>query len=208
MSKGARTREKILSKAVNLASVTGLEDLTIGKLAKATRLSKSGLFAHFNSKKSLQKQVVQKVEDLFVEEVMNPALKEPRGIPRIRAIYHNWKAWIDGGKVPGGCLAIASALEFDDRPGVVREKIVEMVQDLLDMLAKSARIAIYEGHFSPDTDPRQFAFEFVSLVCGYHIHSRLLKDHSSEDRSNEALERLLDAYGADGKFRDSKAGLN
>ncbi len=205
MSKGARTREKILSKAVNLASVTGLEDLTIGKLAKATRLSKSGLFAHFKSKKSLQKQVVQRVEDLFVEQVMNPAFKEPRGIPRIRAIYTNWKTWIDGGEVPGGCLAIASALEFDDRPGIVREKIVEMVQDLLDMLAKSARIATYEGHFSQDTDPRQFAFELVSLVCGYHIHSRLLKDHSSENRSNEALERLLESYRSGSQQAGGKA---
>ncbi len=109
MSKGEKTREKILAKAVSLASITGLEDLTIGKLAKATKLSKSGLFAHFNSKKNLQEQVVKTVAELFMEEVMNPAIREPRGIPRIRAIFRNWKEWIDGGSVPGGCLTIEYA---------------------------------------------------------------------------------------------------
>lgn len=194
MSKGEKTREKILKKAVSLASVTGLEDLTIGKLAKATKLSKSGLFAHFNSKKNLQEQVVGTVSELFMEEVMNPAFKEPRGVPRIRAIFSNWKKWIDGGSVPGGCLTIASALEFDDRPGAVREKVVEMVQDLHDMLSKTARIAVYEGHFNQNIDPRQFAYEFVSLVCGYHMHSRLLHDPRSEERSEEALDRLIAEY--------------
>ncbi len=196
MSKGEKTREKILAKAVNLASVTGLEDLTIGKLAKATKLSKSGLFAHFNSKKSLQEQVIKTVSELFMKEVMNPAIKEPRGVPRIRAIFRNWKEWIDGGSVPGGCLTIASALEFDDRPGTVREKIVEMVQDLLDMLSKAARIAVYEGHFNQKTDSRQFAYEFVSLICGYHLHSRLLNDPKSEERSEEALDRLIAEYSS------------
>ncbi len=196
MSKGEKTRKKILAKAVSLASITGLEDLTIGKLAKATKLSKSGLFAHFNSKKNLQEQVVETVSELFMKEVMNPAIREPRGIPRIRAIFRNWKDWIDGGSVPGGCLTIASALEFDDRPGVVREKIVEMVQDLLDMLSKAARIAVYEGHFNQKTDPRQFSYEFVSLVCGYHMHSRLLYDPKSEERSEQALDRLIAEYSS------------
>ncbi|UCG38093.1 MAG: TetR/AcrR family transcriptional regulator, partial [bacterium] len=109
MSKGERTREKILSKAISLASVCGLQDLSIGKLASETRLSKSGLFAHFNSKEKLQTQVIQWVEDMFTREVLRPAFKKPRGIPRIEAIYGNWKKWIDGDALPGGCIMIASS---------------------------------------------------------------------------------------------------
>ncbi|MDT8396776.1 MAG: TetR/AcrR family transcriptional regulator [bacterium] len=196
MSKGAKTRDKILQKAASLASICGLEDISIGKLAKATGLSKSGLFAHFNSKENLQAQVLQWVGDMFTEEVLRPAFKEPRGVPRIRAIYGNWKKWIGGDSLPGGCVMIASSTEFDDRPGVVRDETVKMMNGLLDVLARSAGIAIGEGHFRPDTDPRQFAFEFESILHGYHLLERLLKDPDATRRSDLAMERLLSAYEA------------
>jgi AcrR family transcriptional regulator len=197
MSKGERTKEKILSKAISLASVCGLEDLSIGKLASESRLSKSGLFAHFNSKENLQTQIIQRVTDLFVEHVLLPAIKHPRGIPRIRAIFKNWKEWIDGESMPGGCLAFASAVEFDDRPGAVRKEVVGMVQNLLDMLERSARIAVDEGHFRPGSDTKQFAFELNSIMCGYHMSSRLLKDPEAENRSKQSFEKLLKAFGGD-----------
>ncbi len=114
MAKGEKTKGKILEKAAGLASICGLEDMSIGKLAKATGLSKSGLFAHFSSKEKLQTQVVQWVAQMFTEQVMLPAFKEPRGVPRIRAIFENWKHWIDGDSLPGGCVMIASSTEFDE----------------------------------------------------------------------------------------------
>jgi len=197
MAKGEKTKGKILQKAASLASVCGLEDLSIGKLAKATGLSKSGLFAHFNSKEKLQTQVVQWVAEMFTEQVMRPAFKEPRGVPRIRAIFENWKDWIDGESLPGGCVMIASSTEFDDKPGAVRDEIVSMMNDLLNSLTRTARIAKEEGHFKADADPRQFAFEFESLLHGYHLLQRLLKDPDARKRSDIALHRLLEAYQTD-----------
>ena len=197
MAKGEKTKGKILEKAASLASVCGLEDMSIGKLAKATGLSKSGLFAHFNSKENLQTQVVQWAAEMFTKQVMRPAFNEPRGIPRIRAIFENWKNWIEGDSLPGGCVMIASSTEFDDKPGAVRDEIVSMMNDLLDSLTRTARIAIEEGHFKSDADPRQFAFEFESLLHGYHLLQRLLKDPEARERSDLALERLLGAFKAD-----------
>lgn len=194
MSKGDETKEKILETALSLASVYGLQDLSIGKLAAESQLSKSGLFAHFQSKENLQTQIIHRVTDLFVQHVLTPAIRYPRGIPRIRAIFNNWKRWVDGETLPGGCLALASSVEFDDRPGVVRQEVVEMVQNLLEILARSARIAVQEGHFAPDADPEQFAFELNGLVSTYHMSSRLLKDSQADRRSNEAFEKLLASF--------------
>jgi len=197
MAKGEETKDMILQQAASLASVCGLEDVSIGKLAKATGLSKSGLFAHFNSKENLQTQVIQWVADMFSEQVMRPAFREPRGIPRIEAIFENWKDWIDGESLPGGCMMIASSTEFDDKPGAVRDEIVKMMDALLKSLTRTAAIAVEEGHFKADTDPRQFAFEFESLLHGYHLLHRLLKDPDARQRSDLALKRLLEAYRAD-----------
>jgi len=197
MAKGEKTKGKILEKAASLASVCGLEDMSIGKLAKATGLSKSGLFAHFNSKENLQTQVVQWAAEMFTEKVMRPAFNESRGIPRIRAIFENWKNWIDGDSLPGGCVMIASSTEFDDKPGAVRDEVVSMMNELLQSLTRTAQIAIEEGHFKANADPRQFAFEFESLLHGYHLLHRLLKDPEARERSDKALERLLEAYQAD-----------
>lgn len=194
MAKGEKTKSIILEKAAGLASVCGLEEMSIGNLAKATGLSKSGLFAHFNSKENLQTQVIQWVAEMFTEQVMRPAFKEPRGIPRIRAIFENWKDWIDGDSLPGGCIMIASSTEFSDKPGAVRDEIVTMMDTLLQSLTRTAQIAVEEGHFKTDTDPRQFAFEFESLLHGYHLLQRLLKDPDARERSDLALKRLLDAY--------------
>ncbi len=204
MSKGERTKNKILRKAAHIASVSGLEDMSIGKLAEATGLSKSGLFAHFNSKEKLQIQVVHWVEEMFTREVLRPAFKKTRGIPRIEAIYGNWKKWIDGDALPGGCIMIASSAEFDDRPGIVRDEIVKMMNGLLETLARSAGIAIGVGDFRPDTDPMQFAFEFESILHGYHLLQRLLNDPNAVRRSDIAMERLLSTYQSVGQTADRK----
>jgi AcrR family transcriptional regulator len=194
MSKGKKTKEKILHTAISLASVYGLQDLSIGRLASESKLSKSGLFAHFNSKENLQAQIIQRVTDLYIEHVLSPAISEPRGIPRIRAIFQNWKNWIDGEIFPGGCLTLASAVEFDDRPGPVQKEVVGMVKSLLQMLERSAQIAVDEGHFRQDADTTQFAYEMNSIVCGYHMSKRLLRDPDAAKRSDEAFEKLLDAF--------------
>src|ERR1051326_5790937 len=114
MMKGAETKETILTEAIAIASKVGLEGLSIGNLAKASGLSKSGLFAHFNSLENLQLAVLQKAADKFVEVVIAPALKKPRGSPRVKALIDNMLAWTNANFMPGGCIFISAANEFDD----------------------------------------------------------------------------------------------
>src|SRR5688572_27760940 len=137
MEKGARTKSAILDRATGLASQVGLTGLTIGVLADELRLSKSGLFAHFRSKETLQIDVLNHAADRFREVVVRPALQEPRGAPRIRALFERWLAWGRDSALPGGCVFVAATAELDDRPGPVRERLVELQRDWVKTLAIS-----------------------------------------------------------------------
>src|SRR5687767_8985814 len=119
--KGERTRQSILERAVDLASLEGLEGLTIGRLADELKMSKSGLFAHFGSKEELQLATVEAASQRYVAEIFAPALKEPRGYPRLLAICDSWLSYIKRGVFPGGCFFAAASFEFDSRPGAVRD---------------------------------------------------------------------------------------
>lgn len=190
MSKGEETRQAILSRAFELATVGGITGLSIGRLAEATGLSKSGLFAHFGSKEALEVAVVEEASRQFVQEVMVPALRHPRGEPRLRALFDHWIQW---GQRPGGCFFVGASTELDDRPGPPRDALVGALEDWLDELAKAVRIAISEGHFRPDVDAEQVAFEIYSIMLGMHTFYRFLREPTSLDRSRKAFERLLDA---------------
>ena len=176
---------------MRLASRDGLGGLTIGSLAEELAMSKSGLFAHFRSKDELQLQVLQAAVARFVEAVVRPALAAPRGLPRIRALVDRWLAWGRSGDMPGGCLFVAASVELDDRPGPQRDYLVQAQRDWLATLARAARIAADEGHFRPDLDAEQFAYELYAVMLGYHHLSRLLHDPSAESRVRSAVERLL-----------------
>src|ERR1041384_5698815 len=156
MAKGEETRQAILSRAFELANVIGLSALSIGRLAEATGLSKSGLFAHFGSKEALEVAVVEEAARQFVQGGMSPPLRQPRGEPRVRALFDRWLAW---GDRPGGCFFVGATAELDDRPGPPRDALAQSCKDWIDELAKAARIAISERHFRTDLDPEQFAFE-------------------------------------------------
>jgi AcrR family transcriptional regulator len=190
VSKGEETRQAILSRAFELATVGGITGLSIGRLAEATGLSKSGLFAHFGSKEALEVAVVEEASRQFVQEVMVPALRHPRGEPRLRALFDHWIQW---GQRPGGCFFVGASTELDDRPGPPRDALVGALEDWLDELAKAVRIAISEGHFRPDVDAEQVAFEIYSIMLGMHTFYRFLREPTSLDRSRKAFERLLDA---------------
>ena len=189
--KGAQTREAILDTALSLASVGGLTGLSIGSLAREVGLSKSGLFAHFGSKEELQIAVLQTAADRFVAEVVTPALRQPRGEPRVRALFAGWLAWESAAFLPGGCPFVAASSELDDRPGPVRDYLVQSQRDWLDALATAARIAVAEGHFRPDLDPVQFAYEMYSTILAFHQFHRLLRDPATEERCRRAFEGLL-----------------
>ena len=144
MAKGEATRQAILAKAVSLAKLVGVSGLSIGRLAEITGLSKSGLFAHFGSKEALDVAVVDEASHQFVADVVVPALREPRGEPRVRAMFDRWSEW---GSREGGCFFVGASAELDDRPGPARDRLVQAIRDWVDALATAARIAISEGHF-------------------------------------------------------------
>jgi AcrR family transcriptional regulator len=196
MSKGEITRAGILEVALSTASRIGLEALTLGELAKQAGLSKSGLFAHFESKEALQIEVVKRAAARFVEVVIGPALKKPRGEPRVRALFQNWFAWSKASELPGGCLFIAASSEFDDQPGPVRDLLVSSQKDWIGVLAQSARIAVDEGHFRSGLDCDQFAWQLDSFMLGYHRSARLLRSKDARKRANRAFESLVRASRA------------
>ena len=189
MSKGQETKERILGEALDLASLVGIEGLTIGELARATEMSKSGLFAHFDSKEDLQIEVLETASALFIENVISPALREPRGEPRVRALFERWLAWET--LRTGGCPFMAASFELDDRPGRVRDALVATQQDWVDTLTTAIRIAIDEGHFRSDLDASELAFEVYGAFMAFHLYHRLLRDAKAHQRATEALERLL-----------------
>jgi AcrR family transcriptional regulator len=191
MGKGAATRDKILDAAFRLAARDGLQGLSLSQLAGQLGVSKSGLFAHFRSKEDLQLETLKAGATRFEEAVVRPAFAEPRGLPRIRRLFDNWIRWSKDPSLPGGCLLMAAATEFDDREGPVRDYLVAVERQLLGSLARSARIAVEEGHFSRDLDCDQFAFELNALVLGFNHVRRLLRDPKAERQSRAAFERLI-----------------
>jgi AcrR family transcriptional regulator len=190
MSKGPDTRRAILDQALRLASTGGLGQLSIGLLAGAAKMSKSGLFAHFRSKEQLQLEVLRAASDRFVAKVLAPALRAARGEPRLRALFENWVVW-DRDEFPGGCVFQAAAAELDDQPGPVRDYLVETQRDLQDSIAQIARAGIESKKFRSDVDPDQLAFDFVGILLAFHRMSRLLRDESAEKRARRSFDTLL-----------------
>ena len=193
MGKGEQTRDAILERAIRLASEVGLEGLTIGKLAGALDLSKSGLFAHFASKESLQVQTLDRAAERFVEVVVRPALAEPRGEPRLRALFERWLRWPEAVPQPGGCIFVQASVELDDRPGPARERLVALQRAWHESLATAVKGARAEGHLRRDVDPEQIAFELYGIMLSTHHSARLLRDPRATGRARRAFERLLAA---------------
>lgn len=191
MGKGEQTREAILLHALRLATKVGFEGLTIGRLADDLRLSKSGLFAHFGSKESLQVKVLELASRRFVDEVVRPALAAPRGVRRVRALFERWLAWETSPSLPGGCPFNAAATELDDRPGPARDFVVRSQRDWLETVATTARTAVQEGDFDAELDCEQFAHDLQSIMLGYAHASRLMKDPKARGRTERAFEALL-----------------
>lgn len=207
--KGAETRQAILNHALALATRVGIEGLTIGRLADDLGMSKSGLIAHFQTKEVLQVQVLETGAHRFVEEVLRPALKAPRGEPRLRALFERLLAWEASPSLPGGCPLIAASTELDDRPGPARDYLVQARRDLLDLLVGTARSAVQEGQFRADLDPEQFAYEFWGAMLGYHHASRLMRDPDASKHAARAFDALLRAARAGtSRVRASRAASN
>jgi len=195
-TKGEQTREAILTHALGLATRIGFEGLTIGRLADDLRMSKSGLFAHFRSKEGLQLEILRMAGARMVDTVVKPALSTPRGEPRVRALFERWLAWEQSPGLPGGCPFMAASFELDDRPGPVRDFVVQNLRDWMDTLAGAARIAVQEGHFRADLDCEQFAHDCQGIGLAFVHASRLMRDPKARARAASAFDALVRAARA------------
>ena len=190
-TKGERTRAAILDAALRIVSKAGLDGLTIGTLADATGMSKSGLFAHFGSREELLLAVLAHGQAEFTEVVFQPAMAKPRGLPRLKAMFTNWLDWTESAELPGGCPMIGGASEFDDKPGPVRDMLAGGQRTWIDTLKRTVRQAVEEGQLPDATDPEQIAFEMFGIALVVHHHRRLLGYPKARARALAALDKLL-----------------
>ena len=195
MRKGEQTRAAILEAALDLASRDGLEGLTIGLIADRMEMSKSGVFAHFGSREDLQIAVVQEYHRRFEEEVFFPALTEPRGLQRLSAMYAGWVTR-QTREIASGCMYISGAVEYDDRPGPIRDELLSMVVAWQKALLRAARQAVDEGHLVATTDCAQLVFEMRAMVLALHHDARFIGDDHAVERVERGYVRLIDSYRA------------
>jgi AcrR family transcriptional regulator len=185
--RGDKTRREILEAAVHIASAEGLEGLTIGRLAGEVRLSKSGLFAHFGSKEGLQLAVVSKARDIFVREVVERAYERERGLVRLLALLDEWLGYVSRSVFRGGCFFMASAIEFDSRPGKVRDLIAEMSRSWLDAIENEARYAQEVRQLNSRVDASQLAFELHALGHEANWYYNLFQDKLAFERARSGI---------------------
>ena len=193
--KGQQTRATILEAALGLASHMGLEGLSIGALAEVTGMSKSGVFAHFGSREELQISVIREYHTKFEEEVFFPAIRQPRGLPRLVSLFENWIKRVSV-EIDSGCIYISGAVEFDDRPGPVRDALAGMVKAWHQALERAIRQAVESGDLGPHTDPPQMLFEVHGLILALHHDARFLRNPGALERARTGFDRIVRHYAA------------
>lgn len=189
-AKGRQTRQAIIDCALQMAGRIGLEGLSIGVLADRMEMSKSGVFAHFGSREELQIAVIRHYHDQFEQEVFYRAIEQPRGMPRLAAMVQRWLQRVSV-EMETGCIYISSAVEFDDRPGTVRDALVAMIQTWHDAVRRAIVQAIEMGHLKPDTDPQQLMFQIHGYILALHHDARLLRLPNSLELACRSLDALL-----------------
>jgi len=194
-AKGRQTKAAIVDQALRMAAQVGLEGLSIGALADAMGMSKSGVFAHFGSREELQIAVVREYYARFERQVFQPAMRAPRGLPRVRALFERWMR-VTSTELESGCIFIGGAVEFDDRPGPVREALVQAVSVWLEAFTRAIRQAKAEGHLRADVAERQITFEVHALILALHYEARFLHQPGALKRATTGFEHLLARYAA------------
>jgi len=187
--KGQQTRSAILEAALGLASHVGLEGLSIGALAEMTGMSKSGVFAHFGSREELQISVIREYHAKFEEEVFYPSIRDARGLPRLQALFDRWVKRVSV-ELDSGCIYISGAVEFDDRPGPVRDALADMVLAWHQALERAIRLAIQAGHLLPDTDAGQILYALYGVILAPHRDARLPRNPGARDRARVGFLRI------------------
>ena len=193
--KGQQTKAAIVDAALGLATQIGLEGLSIGALAEVMRMSKSGVFAHFGSREELQISVIHEYYARFYDEVFSSAMAQARGLPRVRALFANWMKRV-AIEIQSGCIFISGAVEFDDRPGPVRDALANSVQIWLNAMLRAVVLAKECGDLRADADEHQLAFEIHGLILALHYEARFLKNPGSIERANRGFENILMRFAA------------
>lgn len=186
-AKGVATRSAIVERAIEQVRKQGLESLSIGGLAQAAAMSKSGVFAHFGSREDLQLAVLDAVAEDFSRKVLQTAFRQPRGVRRLRAILSGWMDWTHG----AGCPMIAAVIEYDDRPGIIRDRVVHWQRRLREALTQAVQLAIETGELRAGTDAAQVAFEMFGIVLVLHHDTRLFRGTDAIVRATHAFDRLI-----------------
>ena len=192
--KGQQTKAAIVEAALGQVAHIGLEGLSIGTLADLMNMSKSGVFAHFGSREELQISVIRAYHARFEEEVFYPALKQPKGLPRLQELFQNWMRRTSH-EIDSGCLYISGAVEFDDRPGLVRDALADSVKTWLSAMHRTVVQAKEAGHLRSDADEQQIAFEIHGLILALHYEARFLKMPGSVERANTGFINIVTRYG-------------
>lgn len=190
LRKGEQTRASILDAALAMASRDGLEGLTIGTLADRMGMSKSGVFAHFGSREDLQIAVLKRYHQQFAQDVFVPSMREPRGLPRLQSLFTRWVERV-GREIASGCIYISGAVEYDDRPGPIRDQLIDMVGAWQQSLLRATQQAIDEAHLKPDNDAAQLVFEMYGLVLALHHDARFIRSPDAVDRARAGFARLI-----------------
>lgn len=193
--KGQQTKAAIVDAALRIATQVGLEGLSIGAVAEAMGMSKSGVFAHFGSRDELQISVVREYSARFQSQVFEPAMVLPRGLPRVRALFDHWMRFTSA-ELDSGCIFISGAVEFDDRPGPVHDALVAAVGDWVEAMMRAVAQARHEGHLVADADEQQIGFEIHGLILALHYEARFLQRPGAVERALRGFNNILARYSA------------
>jgi AcrR family transcriptional regulator len=188
---GTGTRDAILDRAADRASIEGLEGLTIGRLATDLELSKSGLFRHFGSKTDLQLATVERAMQVLRREVFDPAAEQQPGLDRLRALVERYLSYLEREVFPGGCFLDAAAAEFDGRPGPVRDAIARASHEWMSELERNAKVARKAGELPADTNPSQLVFELNALARAANASYQLNRDRRAFRRARAGIAERL-----------------
>jgi AcrR family transcriptional regulator len=200
-ARGLRTREAILASAVDIASVNGLDGLTVGTLASQLRMSKSGLFAHFGSKEDLQLATIEVARQIFIDKVTRPAIAAPKGLPRLWGLINQWLILVEKRIFSGGCFFSAASFEFDGKSGVVHDRIAAIMREWIDVLIRAVERAQQEGHIGASVNPTRLAFEIHGVAMGAHWAYQLLDDRQAYSRARATVLEKLRSIATPGSPR-------
>jgi AcrR family transcriptional regulator len=192
-TKGELTKTLILDSALYLAGRDGFEGLTIGLIADRMQMSKSGVYAHFDSKENLQLEVINEYHRRFKESIFDPAMTMPRGMPRLKMLLDLWIK-ITISEINTGCIYISGAMELDDRPGPVRDELAKIVQDWRNAIIKAIKMAVTEGHLKKDVNPRELLFAFYGAILCLQHDARFLRDKESIQTAKKYIKKIIAAH--------------